>query len=172
MQEFSEYLDQELRHLDYAPVMFITAKDGRNVQAVLDTSQHLFNQANERVGTGRLNAAVKQIFEERVPSTPTGRRPKIYYATQVDVAPPTIVLFVNNPKFIDASYQRFMINRFRELLPYSEVPLKLVIRGKETRERGPEDRDAHAPSLKPKRASRARTKRPSGQKKTSRSSSR
>jgi hypothetical protein len=46
------------------------------------------------------------------------------------VAPPTIVLFVNNPDFLDQSYQRFMINRFRELLPYAEVPIKLELRGK------------------------------------------
>jgi len=130
MKEFEQYLNQELPHLDYAPVAFITAKDSRNVQAVLDTAQHLFNQANERVGTGRLNAAIKQILEERFPSSKSGRRPKIYYATQVGTAPPTIVLFVNNPDYFDEAYQRFMINRFRELLPYAEVPIKLQIRGK------------------------------------------
>jgi GTPase len=134
MKEFAEYLDQELPHLDYAPVAFITAKDGRNVQVVLDLAQHLFNQANERLSTGRLNAAVKQIFEERYPTSRSGRRPKIYYATQVEIAPPTIVLFVNNPALFDDSYQRFMINRFRELLPYAEVPIRLLIRGKTERE--------------------------------------
>jgi GTP-binding protein len=128
MDEFEEYLNQELRHLDYAPIAFITAKDGKNVQVVLDSAQHLFNQANERITTGRLNRAVRQIMDERMPSSKSGRRPKIYYATQVDVAPPTIVLVVNNPDFLDESYQRFMINRFRELLPYPEVPIKLLIR--------------------------------------------
>jgi GTP-binding protein len=134
MNEFEQYLEQELPHLDYAPVAFITAKDGRNVQVVLDLAQHLFKQANERVGTGRLNAAIKQILAERFPSSKSGRRPKIYYATQVDVAPPTIVLFVNNPAYFDESYQRFMINRFRELLPYPEVPIRLQLRGKGERE--------------------------------------
>jgi GTP-binding protein len=128
MDEFEEYLNQEIRHLDYAPIAFITAKDGRNVQVVLDSAQHLFKQANERITTGRLNRAVRQIMDERMPSSKSGRRPKIYYATQVDVAPPTIVLVVNNPEFLDESYQRFMINRFRELLPYPEVPIKLLIR--------------------------------------------
>jgi GTP-binding protein len=130
MNEFEQYLNQELPHLDYAPVAFITAKDSRNVQAVLDTAQHLFNQSNERVGTGRLNAAIKRILEERFPSSKSGRRPRIYYATQVGVAPPTIVLFVNDPAYFDEAYQRFMTNRFRELLPYAEVPIRLQIRGK------------------------------------------
>jgi GTPase len=131
MEEFRKYLDEELKHIDYAPIAFVTAKEGRNVQGVLDLAQHLFNQANERLGTAKLNQAVRQILDERRPPTPTGRRARVYYATQTDVAPPTIVLFANNPTLIDAIYQRYMINRFRELLPYPEVPIRLVIRGRE-----------------------------------------
>ncbi len=134
MAEFSEYVHQELRHLDHAPMAFITAKDGKNVQVVLDLAQHLFNQSLERVGTGRLNAAVKQIFEEQTPSGSHGQRVKVYYATQTAVGPPTIVLFVNDPKLVSETYQRFMINRFRELLPYAEVPIRLVIRGRAGRD--------------------------------------
>jgi GTP-binding protein len=130
MEEFAEYLEQELKHVDYAPMMFTTAKDGRNVQKVLDLAQHLFKQSNTRIGTGELNRAVKQIFAERAPSTPRGQRVRVYYATQAEVAPPTIVLFVNNPDVVSDSYQRFMVNRFRELLPYDEVPIKLVLRGR------------------------------------------
>ncbi len=133
MQEYKTYLDHELRHIDYAPIAFITAKDGRNVQMVIDLAQKLFKQANERLTTGHLNRVIKQIFEERRPSTPTGRRARIYYATQTGVAPPTIVLFVNNPNFLDTAYQRFMVNRFRELLPYAEVPMVLMLRGKGAR---------------------------------------
>ena len=131
MEEYRKYLDAELKHLDFAPIAFITAKDGRNVEAVVDLAQHLYNQANIRVSTHKLNTTVKQILEERRPSTPTGRRARIYYVTQSDVAPPTIVFFVNNPEFLNDAYQRFMINRFRELLPYPEVPIKLFIRQRE-----------------------------------------
>jgi GTP-binding protein len=137
MEEYREYLDQELQHLDYAPIAFITAKDGKNVQAILDEAQHLFKQTNARLTTGQLNRVVRQILEEKHPSTPSGRKARIYYATQTDVAPPTIVLFVNNPKFLDESYRRFMINRLRELLPYAEVPIRLVVRGREGRTAGP-----------------------------------
>jgi GTP-binding protein len=131
MEEFTEYLHTEMPQINFAPVAFVTAKDGKNVQVALDLSQHLFKQANERVGTGRLNAAIKQIYEERVPVTTHGQRARIMYATQVDVAPPSIVLFVNNAELFDANYQRFVINRFRELLPFSQVPIKLMIRGRE-----------------------------------------
>jgi GTP-binding protein len=135
MEEFRKYLDAELRHINYAPIAFITAKESRNVQSVLDLSQHLFNQASERVSTSKLNQAIRQILEERRPPTPTGRRARVYYVTQTDVAPPTIVLFVNKPELIDEMYQRYMINRMRELLPYAEVPIKLVIRERSSQPR-------------------------------------
>jgi GTP-binding protein len=131
MEEYREYLDQEIRHLDYAPMAFITAKEGRNVQMVIDLSQHLYKQANERVTTAKLNQAVRQILEERQPSTPSGRRARIYYATQTAVAPPTIVIKVNNPNYFNDAYTRFIVNRMRDLLPYPEVPINLVVRARE-----------------------------------------
>ena len=137
MEEYKTYLDAELRHVDYAPIAFVTAKDSRGIQAVVDLAGHLFNQAGEHVGTGKLNAAVRQILEERKVPTPTGRMARVYYVTQPEVHPPTIVLFVNRPEFIDEMYQRYMINRMRELLPYAEVPIRLVVRGKEGNPLGP-----------------------------------
>jgi hypothetical protein len=98
---------------------------------VLDLAQHLYNQANERVTTAKLNQAVRQILEERQPSTPSGRRARIYYATQIEVAPPTLVLKVNNPHFFNDAYERFIVNRMRDLLPYAEVPIRLVVRARE-----------------------------------------
>ena len=133
MEKFRAYLAEELKQLDYAPILFVTASEGRQVQTVVDATQRLFKQANLRLTTGKLNQAVRQILDERRPPTPTGRRARVYYATQTDVAPPTIVLFVNNPKLIDEKYQRYMINRFREMLPYSQVPIRLIVRGREGR---------------------------------------
>ena len=133
MEEFSEYLTKELPWLNYAPVAFVTAKGGKNIQRVIDLAQHLFKQAHERLSTGRLNAAIKQIVTEKLPSNASGGRLKVYYATQVDVAPPTIVLFVNQPRYVTDDYERFMINRMRDLLPYAEVPIKIYFRGKRER---------------------------------------
>jgi GTPase len=135
MEEYRKYLDAELQHLDFAPIAFITAKEGKNVQAVLDLTQHLYKQATTRVTTHKLNTVVRQILEERRPSTPSGRRARIYYVTQTDVSPPTVVLFVNNPAYLNETYHRFMINRLREALPYKEVPIKLVVR--ERQRQGP-----------------------------------
>jgi GTPase len=131
MEEYRKYLDEELKHLDFAPIAFVTAKEGKNVQAVIDLAQHLYKQSHTRVTTHKLNTTVRALLAERRPSTPTGRRARIYYVTQTAVAPPTIVLFVNNPEFVNAAYQRFMVNRFRELLPYPEVPIQLIVRQRE-----------------------------------------
>ncbi|HEX8339577.1 MAG TPA: ribosome biogenesis GTPase Der [Tepidisphaeraceae bacterium] len=130
MEKFGKYLSAELQFLDYAPVAFTTAKDGKNIQQVLDLAQHLANQSAFRVGTGKLNAALEAVLTERAPSAPKKAVPKVYYATQVDVSPPTIVLFVNRPEYIDENYRRFVVNRFRELLPYAEVPIRIEVRGK------------------------------------------
>ena len=128
MEKYREYIDAELPFLNYAPIAFITAKDGKNVQTALDLAQHLFKQSRLRMTTGRLNQAIRSILQERTPSTPSGRKAKVFYTTQIDIAPPTIVLVVNNPAFIEDSYQRHIINRLRDMLPFPEVPIRLLIR--------------------------------------------
>ncbi|QOV89604.1 ribosome biogenesis GTPase Der [Humisphaera borealis] len=130
MEQYRAYIDRELRHLDYAPIAFVTAKEGRNVQAALDLCQHLFNQTNQRVSTSKLNTVVREIMTERGPSTKHGRKVKVYYVTQSDVAPPQIVLFVNNPDFLTPQYERYMINRMREMLPFPEVPIRLFTKAR------------------------------------------
>ena len=161
MEEYREYLHAELPNLTFAPLAFVTAKETRNVQMVLDLAQHLYKQANERLSTSKLNQAVRQILQERQPSTHSGRRARIYFATQTAVAPPEIVLFVNSMHYFKDAYQRFVINRMRDLLPYPEVPIKLIVR----------ERQHGAPGVKPvplddltheqvKRVSEARDKQP------------
>jgi GTP-binding protein len=136
MHKYREYLDEELKNIEYAPIVFMTAKDGKNVPAAVDMAQHLFKQARLRLSTGRLNTAIREILQERQPSTPSGRKAKVFYVTQVDVCPPTIVLVVNNPAYFDEQYQRFLISRMRDLLPYPEVPIKLLFRPRGQRNQG------------------------------------
>jgi GTP-binding protein len=130
MEQYRGYVDRELRHLDYAPIAFTTAKDGRNVQAVIDLCQHLYNQANTRVSTSKLNDAVREIMSERGPSTKYGKKIRVYYVTQADVAPPQIVMFVNNPEFLTPQYERYMVNRMRDMLPFPEVPIRLFTKSR------------------------------------------
>lgn len=130
-EDYAEYLDKELGALGFAPIVFISAQKTQGMREVLALAMNLHEQANHRVQTAELNEAIETITAERGPSAKGGRRARIYYATQLDVNPPTVALFVNQPDLFDHNYQRFLLNRFRDLLPFSEVPIKLLIRGKE-----------------------------------------
>jgi len=125
---FADYLDRTLPGLSYAPLAFTTATEGRNVPATIDLARHLFKQAHTRVSTGALNRILKAAVRAHRPPSPTATLPKIYYATQAAVAPPTIILFVNDPDLFQQSYRRFIENRLRDELPFAEVPIRLTFR--------------------------------------------
>jgi len=126
--EFADYLGTALPGLAYAPLAFTTATEGRNVLATIDLSRALLKQARARVPTGELNRILRAAMSEKKPPSPTATLPKVYYATQVAVAPPTVVLFVNHPDLFTQSYRRFIENRMRDDLPFPEVPIRLVFR--------------------------------------------
>ena len=130
--QYMEYLDGALKGLNFAPVVFTSAINNEGLREVVAMAVNLYQQASHRVSTGELNRVMEKILAQKTPSSKIGRRPKIYYATQLDIHPPTVGLFVNDPQMFEPTYQRFIINRFRELLPFSEVPIKLLIRGKKT----------------------------------------
>jgi len=127
--DFEEYLTKVMPELDYAPISVITAQDHRGVQATIDLAMSLFKQSLIRVSTSQLNDAVQAATGERNPSPKHGNKAiKIYYGTQVSTQPPTIVLFVNHPDLISESYRRYLLNRFREMLPFAEIPIRLMFR--------------------------------------------
>jgi len=137
-EKYERYLAEQLPGIHFAPVVFMTAKDGRNVSSCIGLVQSLAKQASQRVGTGELNRAIQVVKDTvRVRSRP-GKQPKIYFATQVDVLPPTIVLMVNRPGWFPPAYRRAIENKLRELLPFPEVPLHVVYRLREgAREEAP-----------------------------------
>jgi len=130
-EEYARYFDDALRDLRFAPIVFTSAVSSEGLKEALEMAAALYEQARQRVGTGELNQAIETIMAERGPRSKGGKPGKVFYATQTDTDPPTIVLFVNDPEVFDANYQRFLINRFRDLLPFPEVPIKLHIRGRE-----------------------------------------
>jgi GTP-binding protein len=128
-EDYRDYLSKTFRGLEYAPISVTSSTEGANVAETIKLAEDLFKQANVRVPTARLNAAIKEILAVRGPSHKAGTRPpRILYTSQVDIAPPTIVCFVNDLRSFDASYQRFLVNQLRMRLPFAEVPIKLLIR--------------------------------------------
>jgi len=146
-EDFSKYLTKTMPGLEWAPVAAVTAKDAKNVLATIDLARNLYKQASTRVTTGQLNRVMEHAVHLRQPPSPTPVLPRIYFATQVAVRPPTIVLFVNNPDLFGEDYRRFIENRLREELPFPEVPLRLILR-------------AHAEDAKKGRKRTRRDKKP------------
>lgn len=122
------YLRDTFRTMWYVPIAFITGRTGKNVKALLNHAQMLFKQSRSRVPTAELNKLVRAALEHNPPPLHHNRRPKIYYATQVAVEPPTIVLFCNNPQALPQPYQRYLLGVFRDHVSFAEVPIKLYLR--------------------------------------------
>jgi GTP-binding protein len=137
-EDYGEYLAKVLPQLDYAPVALTSATLGRNIDAPIDLAAALFKQARMRVGTGKLNQVLQKALAVNTPRPKRGKTaPKFYYATQVSTQPPTIVTFVNGPNLVTQAYERFLLNRFREALPFEEIPIRLVFRARRQRAPAP-----------------------------------
>ncbi|MEN0110043.1 MAG: ribosome biogenesis GTPase Der [Planctomycetota bacterium] len=130
-EKWVSYLSDQMPGLRYAPIAFITGQTGKNVKALLNHAQMLFKQSRERVSTGVLNRLVREAVARNPPPVDGNRRPKIYYATQVGVQPPTIVLFCSQPSSFSKPYLRYLLGRFRDELPFAETPIKIYLRKRE-----------------------------------------
>ncbi|MCL4209810.1 MAG: ribosome biogenesis GTPase Der [Phycisphaeraceae bacterium] len=135
-EDYAEYLTAELRGLDYAPVAFISARSGEGVRDLVAMTINLHQQACHRESTSNLNEAIRGIMAERGPSSRLGTQARVYYISQVATNPPTIVLMVNDPKLFEGQYERYLLNRLREELPFSEVPIRLFFRPRKRMELG------------------------------------
>ncbi|MEO0483538.1 MAG: ribosome biogenesis GTPase Der [Planctomycetota bacterium] len=129
-EDYADYLRKELKGLSFAPISIISAEQGMNVRETVELAFEMMEQSRERVTTGKLNRLVRSILEKRGPSSKLGTIARVYYVAQVTDRPPTIAMVVNKPELFTANYQRYLINRLREELPFEETPFRLVIRGR------------------------------------------
>ncbi|MSR53364.1 MAG: ribosome biogenesis GTPase Der [Gemmataceae bacterium] len=169
--EFVDYVKKSFPMLDYVPMAFVTAKEGKNVFRVLNLAQQLVKQARERVTTGELNRVLRHALDMNPPIQRGKKLPKVYYASQVATDPPTIVLFTNGPDLFDGVYRRYLLKHFRDQLPFSEVPIKLDFRArndvKGTRDTDddPDRKNKVTKQLQPKLLPAPKPRKPSRKKK-------
>jgi GTP-binding protein len=133
-EDYETYIRKELKGLAFAPIAFMAARDGFNVKAVLDLAFELHQQASTRVSTGELNRIINGIVTRHHPSAKQGTPGRVYFSTQVKTNPPTIVMIVNRTDNFAGAYERYLMNRLREELPFGEVPLKLIFRSRKRAE--------------------------------------
>lgn len=127
-ERWADYVRDTFGSMWHAPIAFTTGMEGRNVKRVVNHAQMLFKQSLSRISTSKLNQLITAAMDYNPPPLFHHHRPKIYYATQVGVQPPTFVLFCNNPKAFPRTYQRFLLGVLRDELDFGEVPLKLYFR--------------------------------------------
>lgn len=130
MHEFTKKIRNEFKFLDYAPVVYISAKDKSRIHTIFPEIDMAYSSYNFRVGTSTLN----EIMQDAQVINPTpifnGGRLKIYFANQVSVCPPTFVLFVNEPDYMHFSYKRYLENRLRDSFEFTGSPIRIVTRAR------------------------------------------
>jgi GTPase len=130
-KEFDEKLRRQLKFLEYAPILHISAATGERTPKVLETIDKVADARMRRVPTSELNRFVAAVTAVHPPASPGRREVRILYAAQTGVAPPTFVFFTNVATRFHFSYERFLVNRLRESFGLVGTPLRLHVRRRE-----------------------------------------
>ena len=130
MNKFKKDMQVDLAFMDYVPFLFISAKTGQRVNRLLSMARESYDQSVRRITTGTLNDIVNEAISMTEPPAMSGKRLKIYYATEVSVQPPTFVIFVNDEKLVHFSYKRYMENYFRKTFGFQGTPIQIIFRNR------------------------------------------
>ncbi len=131
MAKMTLMIRDHFKFLDYAPIIFFIALSGQRVPQLLVLIARVYENNRRRVATGLLNDVLNDAQLMNPTTTFKNGRLKIYYASQVAVAPPTFVLFVNDPQYLHFSYERYLENSLRDRFEFDGVPLKIIARKRE-----------------------------------------
>jgi GTPase len=124
---YEQQVRRSLKFLEYAPVIFISASSGKNVDKIFPILRQVAEERRKRISTSAMNRFLKQVDFERA-SVPMAKRVKIYYLTQASVAPPTFVLFTDRAIKLHFSYQRFIENQIRRAFGFIGTPIRILTR--------------------------------------------
>jgi GTP-binding protein len=128
LAEFGGWVREEVFFLDYAPVIFTSAKSGFHLDRLLESVRFVAAQLQQKVPTAILNRSLQDAIEIRQPPSAAGTRLKFFYATQVKQAPPTFLMFVNREDLFSDQYRRYLIGRMRQAFGFEGCPIILLPR--------------------------------------------
>jgi GTPase len=126
LSEFGEWVQAHLFFLDYAPVIFTSAKSGFHLDRLLEAVRYVAAQLQQKIPTAILNRALQDAVERRQPVSAHGHRLKFFYATQVRLAPPTFLLFVNRSELFSDQYKKYLGDQMRRAFGYEGCPIVMV----------------------------------------------
>lgn len=135
MKSFRDEVRMRFRFFPFAPILTFSALSGKRVSKILPMALDVFKQYDHRVTTGIVNRALEETVRRHEPPQVRGRALKFYYATQTSTRPPTFVLFCNYPDAIHFSYERYLINQFREAFQLDKTPIRLLFRARQRKAR-------------------------------------
>ncbi|HEY8391027.1 MAG TPA: ribosome biogenesis GTPase Der [Clostridia bacterium] len=133
IEKYKNQLDEKLKFMSYYQSIFISAKTGLRTSKLLELVKKVYDNSRRRLPTGVLNDIVSNAIAAVEPPSSAGRKLKIYYATQTQVAPPVFVFFVNDFRLMHFSYERYLENCIRNAIDFSGTPIKIQQKNK-TRE--------------------------------------
>jgi GTP-binding protein len=133
MEAYREIILNELKFMDYVPILFISALTGQRVNQVLPTALKVQEERLVRLSTSKINKVLRKAQDQHAAPSKAGRQLKIYYGTQVRTDPPTFLIFVNDPKLVHFTYKRFLENRFRDSYGFLGTPIRLVFKQRKSK---------------------------------------
>ncbi len=133
-KEFIKEIQHEAPHGRFAPIVFTSAKTGQRVEKVFELALKVYENNHRRIQTSVVNQVLLEAYTLSPPPPLKNKRFKIYYGTQVDVAPPTFLLFVNSDKLLKESYRRYLEHRLRENIDFEGSPVVLACRSKDEKD--------------------------------------
>lgn len=128
MQDFEKEIREQFQFINYAPIVFLSAKTKRRLQRLMPVVKLVSENHAKRIATNVLNDVIMDALATHPAPTVKGKRLKIYYMTQVAVQPPTFVVFVNDPDLMHFTFKRFLENRIRETFGFTGTPIKIYAR--------------------------------------------
>ena len=130
LEQYRKEVYDKISYASYAPVIFISAKTGQRVEKLFELINEVAKENSKRISTAVINEVINEAIAIVQPPTDKGKRLKIFYGTQASTKPPTFVIFVNNKELFHFSYQRYLINCFRNNFGLKGTPVRLIIREK------------------------------------------
>jgi len=130
---FDDELSRQMKFLDYAPVLHLSARTGERVPRLLELIDRVAEGRRRRVASADLNRFVRDVTAANPPVSPGRREVRVMYATQVGVAPPTFVFFTNVATTFHFSYERFLVNRLRSAFGFEGSPIRIEVRARSRR---------------------------------------
>lgn len=128
MKKMEDSLREQFKYLDYAPIVFVSAKEKKRINLLFPMIQEVYKNNHKRVSTSVLNDVLIDAQAMNPTTTFNGGRLKIFYANQVSICPPTFVLFTNDPQYLHFSYKRYLENRLREAFGFEGTPIHIICR--------------------------------------------